>query len=95
MTQEVRELEDAILAILSFAVYSGMDMENYYKTPAEGYTAEGLEEFLDVVGQILTLEVVKGITIKGLIEVAEQAAEPIRAVMARVRRRPPMVLTDD
>jgi len=49
----------------------------------------------EMADQILAVVAVKDITIEELIEVAEQAAEPIKAVIARVRRGPPMVLTDD
>ncbi|KKN76455.1 hypothetical protein LCGC14_0369640 [marine sediment metagenome] len=49
------ELRDAILAIISFGAYSGLGLEEYYMTPAENYTAEGMEEALGVTNQILAL----------------------------------------
>jgi len=46
---------DTLLAIMSFASYSGLGLEEYYETPVEGYTSEGMEQALDVVSQILSL----------------------------------------
>lgn len=48
------------------------------------------EEMKIRADQILALEVVKGLTIAELIEAAEKAAEPIKGVITRVRRRPPL-----
>jgi len=49
------ELTDTLLAILSFANYRSLGIEEHYVTPAESYTEEGMSDAMDTVNQILAL----------------------------------------
>lgn len=55
MAEQDKELTDTILAIISYATYKALGIEDLYTTPAESYDEGGMTFSLDEVNEIISV----------------------------------------